>query len=149
MAKACDEKLSSKIQKKCVDAGVSLNAAFPGSDPNGTNDPAALLAWIEEMVECEVCLLVNAVDGLARDCDLFDDGLLNGSCSHLCENDPRRACTFFEFAAFCNSCCRADQDCNTACTAAVGEGSCVDPEKNLACGLAVDRAGCSLECCPP
>ncbi len=80
VGKACETKLSSKISKKCTGPGVSLNTAFPGSDPNGSQDPERLRLWIDLMVECEVCRLLNDVDALARDCDRFDDGLANGSC---------------------------------------------------------------------
>jgi hypothetical protein len=30
---------------------------------------------------CETCKMFNAADGLAADCDLFDDGVTNGTCS--------------------------------------------------------------------
>ena len=77
IAKACDTKLQDKIQKKCLDKSVDLSVAFPGFDPNS----GTLKDFVEGMVECEVCLFLNAIDGLARDCDLFDDGLANRSCS--------------------------------------------------------------------
>jgi hypothetical protein len=36
---------------------------------------------IDTLVECQVCLALNEVDALNRDCDAFDDGVVNGSCS--------------------------------------------------------------------
>ena len=36
----------------------------------------------ERCIRCRVCALLNAADGLTRDCDLFDDGDDgNASCS--------------------------------------------------------------------
>ena len=75
--KDCDTKLASTITKKCPNPDQ-----FPGC---GTVDAAGLKACVDELVECQVCLSLNALDGLARDCDLFDDGLANGTCP-LCGN---------------------------------------------------------------
>jgi len=77
IAKACDTKLLDKLSSKCG-GGVNLAAAFPGSDPN--SGFSGLRDFVDATVECEFCKLVNATDGLRRDCDLFDDGLPNGSC---------------------------------------------------------------------
>ncbi len=61
-----------------ADCGAAdLMGAFPGC---GTVDPGALGLCLDARVECRVCLLLNTVDLLCMDCDLFDDGLLNGSC---------------------------------------------------------------------
>lgn len=76
IAKACQDKLGDTITKKCIDKkGVDLARAFSGFDPNDN-----LLDYIDHRVECQVCLALNAADGLDRDCDLFDDGLANSSC---------------------------------------------------------------------
>ncbi len=64
------------IGKKC--GGQDLNALLPGLAPNvGAGS-------IDVAIECRVCLALNALDGLGRDCDLFDDGLANGSCGEGC-----------------------------------------------------------------
>ena len=69
----CNQKMLDTINKKCPNLNV-----FPGCpDPA---DAAALKLCIDYMIECEVCRYLNAVDGLNRDCDLFDDGVANGSC---------------------------------------------------------------------
>jgi cysteine-rich repeat protein len=83
--KACDPttgKIRSTIDKKC--GGVD----FPGTFPElltipgcGTNDHEAVAACVDQIVECQVCLALNQVDGLSRDCDLFDDGTPNASCA--------------------------------------------------------------------
>jgi hypothetical protein len=76
IAKACDDKLGATITNKCIDSdGVELARAFSGFDPNDN-----LQAYIDQKIECEVCLAINSVDGLNRECDLFDDGAANFSC---------------------------------------------------------------------
>ncbi len=70
------DKLGSDIAKKCT--GVSTARAFPGRCASLVGN--ALRDCIDARVECRVCLTINAMDGLAVDCDTFDDGALNGSC---------------------------------------------------------------------
>ena len=65
---------------------MSLFAGSPGSNPSNNLDttrcaPGVIAACIDQKIECEVCQALNALDGLNRDCDSFDDGLANGSCS--------------------------------------------------------------------
>ena len=66
--------LSRTLAKKC--AGVDLAVAFPGVC-SGALDFASC---VDDRVECRVCLMLNAMDGLNADCDAFDDGAANGSC---------------------------------------------------------------------
>ena len=65
------------VAKKCVGKGVSdaaLDAAFPcAASPVAAAD-------LDRISRCEVCQYLDAADALARDCDLFDDGLANGTC---------------------------------------------------------------------
>jgi hypothetical protein len=79
--KACDPasgKIRTAIEKRCADA---LGAFAGCNDPNDPPPSAEELATcIDQLVECEVCLALNAADGLDHDCDLFDDGQANGSC---------------------------------------------------------------------
>jgi cysteine-rich repeat protein len=79
--KACDPatgKIKTTIDKKCA---ADLGAFAGCNDPNGPLPTAGELAsCIDQLVECEVCLALNAADGLDHDCDLFDDGQANGSC---------------------------------------------------------------------
>ena len=70
--KHCGTKLDSTISKKCPDTDI-----FPGC---GALDVAGLADCVDQIVECEVCRLLNAIDGLSRDCDEFDDGVVNASC---------------------------------------------------------------------
>jgi hypothetical protein len=65
-----------KVRKKC---GSDYASLFPGS----CSSEATLTEFatcIEVRVECRVCLGLNEVDGVDRNCDDFDDGKLNASC---------------------------------------------------------------------
>jgi hypothetical protein len=79
--KTCDPasgKIKTTIDKKCI---ADLGAFAGCNDPNGPLPSARELATcIDQLVECEVCIALNAADGLDHDCDLFDDGQANGSC---------------------------------------------------------------------
>jgi hypothetical protein len=57
---------------------MDLAALFPGCDPAGT--PEELQACIDQIIECEACHFARRIDGLARHCDEFDDGVVNFSC---------------------------------------------------------------------
>ena len=70
----CGEKLDRTLTSHC--SGTDQATAFPG-DCAGAPD---LGACLDRLVECRVCLALNAADNLARDCDEFDDGLDNASC---------------------------------------------------------------------
>ena len=70
----CKQKMLDTINKKCPNLNV-----FPGCPSPAT--ALDLNLCIDYMVECEVCQFLNTIDGLNRDCDSFDDGLANGSCS--------------------------------------------------------------------
>ncbi len=77
IAKACQTKLKDKLDKKC--AGTL--DVFPGcNDPNAPATTQELADCLDRLVECRVCLSLNAADNLDRNCDQFDDGLFNGSC---------------------------------------------------------------------
>jgi hypothetical protein len=59
------------LAKKC--GSVDKDALFPGCAPGVDRD------CIDQKIECEVCKALNALDGLARDCDEFD-GPPDDSC---------------------------------------------------------------------
>jgi hypothetical protein len=73
--KACVTKLAERIGGRCT--GVDTAAAFPGCN---TGDLGELGECLDRQIKCRVCLALNEADGLARDCDLFDDGTDNESC---------------------------------------------------------------------
>jgi len=69
--------LDGALAKKCTEKGVagsSLEDTFAGVVPPIT------VAELDRIVECQACVYLNAVDGLARDCDFFDNGLVDASC---------------------------------------------------------------------
>jgi hypothetical protein len=70
------QKLGEVRDSRC--AGVVLNEAFPGSCSGlaGT----AFDTCVDQNAACRMCLLLNAADRLSQPCDVFDDGLANGSC---------------------------------------------------------------------
>jgi hypothetical protein len=49
------------------------------------------LACVDVRARCRVCEALNRMDDLAMDCELFDDGLANGSCGP-CLPDPDGLC---------------------------------------------------------
>ena len=80
----------SKIAKKCDDPtrgiqrmidrtcdGVSLANAFPGCNTNSAFGTAQCL---DDKITCRMCIVLNRTNGLTRDCDRMDDGLVNESC---------------------------------------------------------------------
>jgi hypothetical protein len=69
-------KLGADIGKKC--SGVPATNAFPGECSGQGGDD--LRDCVDAIVECHVCFMLNAMDNLNVDCDLFDDGLSNLSC---------------------------------------------------------------------
>jgi hypothetical protein len=105
------------IAKKCT--GQTLDDMIPGCA--GAPDHAAC---IDQKIECEVCLALNTLDGLARDCDLFDNGLadlscsvtVGGSCGDGVVNDPNEECDSLDDET-CPQLCRLDCTCGTGpCT---------------------------------
>ncbi|MFQ5351836.1 MAG: hypothetical protein ACE5D3_02045 [Candidatus Binatia bacterium] len=67
-------KLASIVAKKC--GAVDLSIVFPGSCAG----PGDFVDCVSRRVGCRVCLMLNGMDDLAEDCDLFDDGTRDGSC---------------------------------------------------------------------
>lgn len=69
---AATKKLGAAIDASCSNASVAL----PGSCSSG-----AIAPCLEARIQCRLCRLFNAMDGLSENCDLFDDGQGNASCS--------------------------------------------------------------------
>jgi cysteine-rich repeat protein len=84
-----------KIESSCTSRGVALAPAFPGC---GATTAAGLATCVDERLRCGFCTLLNDVDGLNRDCDLFDDANdANESCAEPAEcgdadSEPGEAC---------------------------------------------------------
>jgi cysteine-rich repeat protein len=76
IAKLCTDGPSASFASRCT--GVNVALAFPGC---AAATPAGVAACFDSRIRCRVCNLLNSVDGLARDCDVFDDGNdANQSC---------------------------------------------------------------------
>jgi hypothetical protein len=73
-------KLGDAIAKKC-DTPMVTGGAFPGACTALTGD--ALRDCLDGRIACRVCESLGAADGLAVDCDAFDDGVDNASCATL------------------------------------------------------------------
>ena len=71
IAKKCD--LSGEVSRKCPNLNVFPGCASPGS---GT----ALSSCIDDHIQCELCKALNIIDGFSRNCDQFDNGVIDGSC---------------------------------------------------------------------
>lgn len=99
--------------KKCNDPDL----AFPG-DCVGAEDFAACVG---ERAACASCRLLNGADALSRDCDLFDDGDVNNSCS-TCGNG------ITEVGEECDS-AGASACCSSECVAINPGGSCDDADE--------------------
>jgi hypothetical protein len=70
-------KIGDDITKQC---GGNGNGEFLGTcDGLGGN---ALRDCLDQRVECMICWILFDILGITVDCDLFDDGLANGSCNH-------------------------------------------------------------------
>jgi len=75
-------RLSDRVQTKCIDKGVTpVGAQFPGLC-NATAD-GLFADCVSDRVSCRFCQAANRADAIVPplDCDGFDDGLSNGSCS--------------------------------------------------------------------
>ncbi|HXJ34122.1 MAG TPA: hypothetical protein VMS22_08775 [Candidatus Eisenbacteria bacterium] len=77
IAKKCSDPASGipgALSKKC--GGEDLDALLPGCA--GASDVGQCL---EQKAACRACLAVSQAQDLDRDCDLFDDGFHDASCS--------------------------------------------------------------------
>jgi len=89
------------LDQQCVAKGVALGDVVAGCAPG---DVEATHACVDAYVDCRVCLAANTAGGLARDCDVVDDGSANGSCGglgrHTCRLDPATSSFVFDTAIF-------------------------------------------------
>ncbi len=69
-----------KIAKKCGFSSTLTKKCSSNVFPGCPGDNTALNNCLDASIECQFCQAINAIDGLNRDCDLFDDGQSNGSC---------------------------------------------------------------------
>lgn len=67
-------KLAVLLLKRCP--GMLAADALPGACRTAGDLPYCL----ETRADCRLCLMLNAANGMAHNCDRYDDGQLNGSC---------------------------------------------------------------------
>ncbi len=76
----CGTKLADTIVRSC--ATTPIVQAFAAC---GATTESQIPACLSGEAACQTCRILNEVGGLARDCDLFDDGNgANGSCGEEC-----------------------------------------------------------------
>jgi hypothetical protein len=105
IAKKCGNGLGGTLDKKC--ATTDNDALFPPC----AGHAVSLAQCFDEKIECEVCKALNALDGLDRGCDEFDNGVADGSCGVVCGNDVIEAGEECET----DPDCPAGQFCNSLC----------------------------------
>jgi cysteine-rich repeat protein len=71
-------KLASDAGKKC--AGLDTDTLFPGECVGQSGEPA-FSTCAGRVTTCQACTALARMDGLDLDCDLFDDGADNLSCT--------------------------------------------------------------------
>ena len=69
--------LNATITKSCDTPGVTASA-FPGTCTALLD--GALTTCLDTQVECRVCQIINEMDGLFVNCDLFDNGVADLTC---------------------------------------------------------------------
>ena len=73
-------KLVDLVAKKCTAFEHEVSDVLDGACGQGAGTPVEFSQCLVESGRCTSCRLFNAADGLAYDCDLFDDGEANDSC---------------------------------------------------------------------
>ena len=147
----CDSKIGSEILSRCstTDVGDAFGPCF-ANDGNEATD------CMKRESACQLCKVLNEVDGLSRDCDLFDDGIaVNGSCGSECpdgivQDDEGCDDTDSVDGDGCSSLCTVEGGwtCSgepSVCTQLCGNG---DLDAGEACddGDVVGGDGCSSIC---
>jgi hypothetical protein len=75
-AEACGARAAARVAARC-DARSTLRVLVPGCV---SDDHDAVAGCLARHAACRTCRALGAASGFTRDCDVFDDGLRNGSC---------------------------------------------------------------------
>jgi M6 family metalloprotease-like protein len=108
------DKLARDLVKRC--GPLDLPTTLPGRCA-AEGDSGAVASCIADRVDCRLCQTANETGGTSADCDLFDDGIANSSCTapaSACGNhllDPGEQCDDGNQVEtdFCSSECKAQQ----------------------------------------
>jgi cysteine-rich repeat protein len=147
----CETAVGGDLALRCW--RTDLAAAFA---PCATGDVTAAVECLRSKSACEACQLLNGVDGLARDCDLFDDGDgANGSCGRECGDGILQGDEVCDDGnSFdgdgCSATCTIEGGwtCSgtpSVCTPKCGDGT-LDPGELCDDGNRHDGDGCSSAC---
>jgi hypothetical protein len=74
-------KLDGDVQETCAQPGIDLAALFDGLAASCHGSPAALSGCLQQRVRCRACYALVHADGQVINCDVFDDGSANLSCT--------------------------------------------------------------------
>lgn len=152
LTKSCVDKVAATVSAVC--SSVNLQVAFPACN---APTPAALASCLTAETGCQLCRLMNSADGLARDCDRFDDGNgSNGTCGAECGDGirhPEEGCDDGDLSSGdgCSSACAVEVGwtCTTGspsvCTPACGNGI-LNPGETCDDGNTTPGDGCSSTC---
>lgn len=126
-----------KIESACVSRGVALDQAFPGCNETTA---AGVARCADERLRCRFCNLLNDVDGLSRDCDLFDDA---NDANESCAEPPECGDADVEDNEGCDDGNNLPGDgCSPLCTVEPGWGCSGEPSTCAAvCGDGLLTAG--------
>jgi cysteine-rich repeat protein len=115
--KCTSEQIPNLFRNKCRDAGSEF------------------LSCLDRLVECRFCQALESFDGMILNCDMFDDGQQNGTCTSIC-GDSRVAA-----GEECDDGNERNWDgCQQDCTAFCGDGivrppvEYCDPPTPFVCG---------------
>lgn len=151
---ACFDGIEERADEDCHRKGESLASLFPGC---GTDSPAEFASCVRDRSRCRFCRMADLVDGLAPDCDAFDDGADNASCAMpaLCGDgrvDGAESCDDGATVPGdgCDSLCRTTPGYECAgepsvCTAVCGDGV-LEGEEACDDGNGAGGDGCSGLC---
>ncbi len=118
---------------------LPLNTIFPGNCA-AAGTPALFDTCIDTAAECRACTTIAGMNGLATDCDLFDNGVADLSCASAAPScgdgnvDPGEECDPGAEPTCCSATCTNNSDglscddgtfCNGADTCS--SGACVSP----------------------
>jgi len=74
-------KLDADVQDACNQPGIDLVALFDGLPPACHGTPAGLATCLVAHTKCRACIALNYAETQSMNCDIFDDGASNLSCS--------------------------------------------------------------------
>lgn len=137
---AARTRITDTLAAKCDPA--QLAALFPGRCAPSATTLDAFGLCIAQRVDCETCVLTNAMDGLLFDCDLLDDGIANASC-RTCGNGS------VEVSESCDD-GGESSSCDIDCTLPVCGDGLLNASAGELCddGNGVDGDGCDDGCVP-